>query len=311
MKLDIEEDYSSKVLIVTGADATYFPLMMELINSIHMHERGKKLPIGIIDAGLTENQIERLYQRNCLIRQFVPSSQKIQHAIKSREALAVNLGKLWLDKLFPEYELFVFLDADTWVQSWAALELLIGAAAEGGLAIVSTWNRHRDSFPVHWYWGLIPVFRSFNLKAASRAALPLSIRKKVSRYPDLNAGVYALRRDAPHWERMRYWQDRILKRGRAFTSDGLSMALACCIDQLPCQRMSSSCNYTLQQQPLYDEFARKFVDPFYPHQSIGIMHLTGRKTVRSSSDETLLFQSILGKSYYLNPRYNERKYHIS
>lgn len=140
----------------------------------------KKLPIGIIDAGLTENQIERLYQRNCLIRQFVPSSQKIQHAIKSREALAVNLGKLWLDKLFPEYELFVFLDADTWVQSWAALELLIGAAAEGGLAIVITWNRYRDSFPVHWYWGLIPVFRSFNLKAASRAALPLSIRKKVS-----------------------------------------------------------------------------------------------------------------------------------
>lgn len=302
---------SPKVLLVTGAEATYFPLMLELIHSIRKHPAGKDMPIGIIDAGMTEEQTEILQHKNCFIRHFKPSSFRIQKAVKSRKALAVNLGKLWLDKIFPDYDLFVFLDADTWIQSWEAIEFLIGAANEGSLAVVGTWNRYRDSLPVHWYWGLIPVFRSFNLKAAYHAGLPLSVLKKMSRYPDLNAGVYALKRDAPHWDRMRKWQDIILKKGRPFTSDGLAMALACCVDQMPSQRLPPACNYTLHYQPLYDEFKKRFVDPFYPHHPIGIMHLTGHKAIRSSLEETLEFESILGRSYQINPRYNDRKYQIS
>ncbi|WP_158319895.1 hypothetical protein [Acetobacter indonesiensis] len=52
------------------------------------------------------------------------------------------------------------------------------------------------------------------------------------------------------------------------------------------------------------------MDPFYPHQPIGIMHLTGHQTIRSSSDETLEFESVLGRYYQLKPRYNDREYQI-
>lgn len=308
MNSEIFHEKKPKVLLVTGAEATYFPLMLELIQSIRKHPAGRETPIGIIDAGMTEEQIKILQHKNCLVRHFEPSSFRIQKAVKSRRALAVNLGKLWLDKIFPDYDLFVFLDADTWIQSWEAMDQLIGAASEGSLAIVGTWNRYRDSLPVHWYWGFIPVFRSFNLKAAYRAGLPLGVIKKMSRYPDLNAGVYALKRDTPHWDRMRKWQDIVLKKGRPFTSDGLAMALTCCIDQMPSQRLSAACNYTLHRRPLYDEFEKRFVDPFYPHHPIGIMHLTGHKTIRSNLEETLEFESVLGRNYQINPRYNDRKY---
>lgn len=295
-------------LIVTGADEAYFPLLLELILSIRKHGEGSILPVGVIDAGLTDNQKEILSTHNCVIRKFDNGTPLIKKAIESRNALAVNLGKLWLDVIFPEYDLFVFLDADTWVQSWSSINLLIGAASENSLAIVDSWNRYRDTLPIRWYMGLIPVFRSFNIKAAFHAGLPISVLKKMSRYPDLNAGVYALKRDVPHWERMRYWQNIILKKGRPFTSDGLAMALACCIDELYLQRMPEICNYTMQ--PLYDEHEKVFLDPYYPHMPIGIIHLAAQKKVRFDSNATLTFWSLTGKKYLLNPRYNSRKFNV-
>lgn len=295
-------------LIVTGADEAYFPLVLELILSIRNHDEGSVLPIGVIDAGLTDSQKEILSTHNCIIRKFDNGTPLIKKAIVSRKALTVNLGKLWLDVIFPEYDLFVFLDADSWVQNWSSIDLLIGAASENCLAIVDSWHRYRDTLPIRWYMGLIPVFRSFNTKAAFHAGLPLSILKKISRYPDLNAGVYALKRDVAHWERMRYWQNIILKKGRPFTSDGLAMALACCVDELSLQRMPEVCNYTAL--PLYDEHEKLFLDPYYPHAPIGVIHLAGQKQIRFDTNATLTFLSLTGKSYSLNPRYDSKKFNV-
>ena len=44
--------------IVTLADANYFELLEELINSIKAHEESKNVSICVLDAGLTNEQLE-------------------------------------------------------------------------------------------------------------------------------------------------------------------------------------------------------------------------------------------------------------
>ena len=45
-----------KNVIVSLADANYFPLLEELVDSIKKFEESKKVAICILDAGLTEDQ---------------------------------------------------------------------------------------------------------------------------------------------------------------------------------------------------------------------------------------------------------------
>ena len=49
-----------KNVIVSLADANYFPLLEELVNSIKRFEESKNVAICILDAGLTTEQ-----KKNC------------------------------------------------------------------------------------------------------------------------------------------------------------------------------------------------------------------------------------------------------
>ena len=49
-----------KNVIVSLADANYFPLLEELIKSIKRFDESEKIAICIIDAGLTQEQKEKL-----------------------------------------------------------------------------------------------------------------------------------------------------------------------------------------------------------------------------------------------------------
>ena len=52
-----------KNVIVSLADANYFPLLNELIDSIKSFKESENTAICILDAGLTENQKEILYKK--------------------------------------------------------------------------------------------------------------------------------------------------------------------------------------------------------------------------------------------------------
>ena len=50
--------------IVTMADANYFELLLELINSIDsFHEKSRDISICVLDAGLTEEQLDILSKK--------------------------------------------------------------------------------------------------------------------------------------------------------------------------------------------------------------------------------------------------------
>lgn len=266
-------------VIVTGGDANYFQLISELVASLRALERGRTCPIGIIDAGLTDEQIATLKAQDCIIHRPEWEYDLADLRLRGRTYLKANIGKAFLPDYFPGFETLVWVDADAWIQDFSAIDLMVKGAARGAMAVVPQTGRYRDTeLRLDWLFGRFARIRSINYKNALRAGLPRAICRAIAIKPTLNAGVYALRADAPHWEAMRRWQGNILKRGRIFTSDQLAMALAIYIDGLPVELMPEWCNYMGPWK--FDKSTGKFVEFYLPNQTLGVVHLAGEDRMR-------------------------------
>lgn len=287
-------------IITTGADAGYFPLLKELMASIAATAPGP-VPIGVVDGGLTAEQLAWLAGQGATVV-GAPDFPAVARAVRKRPALAVNLGKLWLDRLFPGFATLVWLDADTWVQDWAAVELLRGAAGTGALAIVPgsgrAWERQSE---MRWFFAGLGQLRSFNYKNARNARLPLKLCRYIGERALLNAGVFALRADAPHWAVMRRWQERILRHGKPFTSDQLAMAVAIYHEKLPCELLPTWCNYIAPRR--VDPVKAELLEQYYPYRRVGVVHLSAQKAMRLDERATVPVLGTDGRTYHANLRH--------
>jgi hypothetical protein len=299
---------TADMMIVTGGDAVYFPMIMELHQSIQAAAPGDPVPFGVIDAGLTTAQVATLRAAGAVVAN-IPDTPSFPHApMRKIPHAAVDLAKPWLDTMFPGFVTLVFLDADTWVQDFAAIRLLHGAALTGALAVVPGggryWERQTD---VRWLLGGIgglSQVRSYLFKNGRHAGLPLRVLRDLGNRALLNAGVFALRSDAPHWRGMRTWQTRILSHGaKPFTSDGLAMALAVYVDGMPVELLPSTCNYIRPWR--VDLSVPAIVEFYYPYAPVGIVHLAGQKEMRFEPTATTEVLDLHNQSHRLSLRYGQ------
>jgi hypothetical protein len=300
---------SSDLMIVTGGDHIYFPLIEELRQSILAAFLVDAPRFGVIDAGLLPQQVAQLRASGATVVQLPDDPALPTAALRKRPALAANFAKLWLDRLFPGFGVLVWLDADTWVQDAGAIRLLWGAAQTGALAIVPGGGRYWDRpIEVRWLlgglWGLAQI-RSFNFKNGTHAELPLSILRDLGTRPLLNAGVFALRADAPHWAVMRRWQSVVLARGKPFSSDQIALALTIYTDGLRVELLPDTCNYIRPWR--FDPREPALVEFWYPYPKIGIVHLAGQKAIRFDPEATAEVLDLEDRSYQLSLRFGRFK----
>jgi len=288
-------------IITTGADAGYFPLVQELLASIRDAMPDAAVPVGVLDGGLLPEQRSWLESHDVRVA-AAPRLADTEKAVRKRPALAVNIGKLWLDRCFPGHKTIIWLDADTWVQDGAAIDELLGAASAGALAIVPgtgrCWERTVD---MRWWLGGLGQIRSFNFKNARHARLPLATCRDLGTRALLNAGAFALRMDAPHWDVMRGWQGRILRHGKPFTSDQLAMALATYIDGHKLELLPDWCNYITPCR--VDPVRAELLEFYYPHRRIGIVHMSAKNAMRKDANATIPVLGTDNRTYHLNLRY--------
>jgi hypothetical protein len=268
-------------VVVTGGDAVYFALIEELGASIRAHRTAEQLGFVVIDAGLEPDQREHLSSRyGARILEVgweldVPAAR-----VRGREHLKVQVARAFLDRYLPEAERIAWIDADAWVQDSAALDLLFRGADLGRLAIVSQTSRYSQvAMTLRWGpFGWAQV-RSILYKNARRAGVPEADARRIGDRPTLNSGVFALRRDAPHWALWRARQAEVIRRGRIFTSDQLSLALAVYVDGAEVELMPETCNY---MGPLWtcSDDGRTLVERYLPNAPVGIVHMAGYDEMR-------------------------------
>lgn len=282
-------------LLVTGSDARYFPVLQELVDSVRRFPETATLNIACVDGGLTSEQIASLEAQGIPVRApHIPPGVSAR-ALRKRPSLAIGLSKLWLDQIFPDYETLLWIDADAWVQTSSALELLFSAAETPlpALAVIPELFTHKP-FRLRWTPLGLAQIRSILYKNANLARLPRALCRKVGVRPTLNGGIFALSRHAPHWENLRAWQKIVLKHGKTFASDQLSLGLCVFGDEMRAAFLPPSCNY---MGPWYFETLQgQICQHVWPHLPVGIVHLAGHDDMRLDLNATTEVQLLEGSA---------------
>ena len=112
-----------KNVIISLADSNYFELLKELVESIRSYKESKNTAICIMDAGLTDNQKLILSPIVDEIKSADWDIKVPKFKTKGKEWLKSQVSRAFLPKYFPNYEKYLWIDADAWVNSWDAIEL--------------------------------------------------------------------------------------------------------------------------------------------------------------------------------------------
>jgi hypothetical protein len=272
----------SPITVVSASDAGYFDLIKGLVTSLRSRPEGRALALSIFDLGLTPPQRAWLAEQGTTFAVPVwdfdfPGRDAVPAYFKSFAARPV------IPRYFPGHEIYFWIDADVWVQDHAALQIFIEAAAAGKLAIVpeidrSYWTIHKR--PRLWGQNQKCFAWAFGLRAGYR----------YGRHPILNAGVFALHRDAPHWRlygealRRALTRRRLSPRARRWSlcfalAEQTALNYAVFADGAPASFLPATCNWFCGKgTPMYDRERRALVEPNAPYGLLGLVHLAGQST---------------------------------
>ena len=264
-----------KNVIVSLADANYFPLLEELVNSIKKFEESKNIAICILDAGLTEDQRKKLLVKVDEIKSAEWDIEVPGYKVKNKEWLKSQVSRAFLPKYFPNYEKYLWIDCDAWVNDWNCIELYFKACNDGKLGITQTIGPgYKITSKVNWLFGKLAIVKSQNFKHAIKSKIGYDKARKLAFAPHINIGVFSLEKNSKGWD---IWQNNLsktLKAGNIFGSEGLAINMSVYIDNLNTEFLPLNCNWiTSNLLPKYDELQKTFVEPYLPNYKIGIIHL--------------------------------------
>ena len=264
-----------KNVIVSLADANYFPLLDELVDSIKRFKESENIAICILDAGLKQGQLEKLSKKVDEIKTAEWDIEVPDYKVKDKEWLKSQVSRAFLPKYFPSYEKYLWIDCDAWVNDWNCVELYLNACDEGKLGITQTIGPgYKVTSKVNWLFGKLALIKSQNFKHAVKSNIGYADARKLAFAPHINIGVFSLEKDSKAWS---IWQNNLsktLKAGNIFGSEGLAINMSVYIDNLETEFLPLNCNWiTSNLLPKYDQKQSTFVEPYLPNYKIGIMHL--------------------------------------
>ena len=262
-------------VIVSLADSNYFELLNELIDSIKKFEQSKNVSICILDAGLTEDQKNKLSQKIDEIKIAEWDIEVSGHKVIGKEWLKSQVSRAFLPKYFPGYKKYLWIDCDAWVNDWQSVELYFKACENGKLGITQTMGPgYKIVSKVKWIFGKLALIKSQNFKHAINSKIGIDKARKLAFAPHINIGVFSLEHDSSCWK---IWQDNLaitLKSGKIFGSEGLAINMSVYVDDIETEFLPLNCNWIASNLlPKFDEEKQTFVEPYLPNYNIGIMHL--------------------------------------
>ena len=288
-----------KNVIVSLADSNYFELLNELIDSIKSFEKSKDTAICVLDAGLTNDQKIILSKKVDEIKSAEWDIKVSLFKVKGREWLKSQVSRAFLPKYFPNYEKYLWIDCDAWVNDWNSVELYFKACEGGKLGITQTLGPgYKIMSKVSWLFGKIAIIKSQNFKHAIKSKIGLSKARKLAFAPHINIGVFSLEKKSPGWASWQNNLEQTLKSGNIFGSEGLAINMSVYVDDLETEFLPLNCNWIASNLlPKYDETQKTFVEPYLPNYKIGIMHLAagiwdGERDMRLDKEVKIQIKSV-------------------
>ena len=291
-----------KNVIVTLADSNYFELLNELINSIKQFKESENTAICVLDAGLTETQKQDLKIKVDEIKSAEWDIEVPEFKVKGKEWLKSQVSRAFLPKYFSNYEKYLWIDCDAWVNDWKCVELYFKACDDNKLGITQTIGPgYKITSKVNWLFGKLAIIKSQNFKHAVKSNIGFAKARKLAFAPHINIGVFSLEKNSPIWSTWQKNLQQTLKSGDIFGSEQLAINMSVYIDEVNTEFLPLNCNWlTSNLLPKFDEKNNTFVEPYLPNYKIGIMHLAAgiwknNKDMRLNKDIEIEIQSLEGK----------------
>ena len=296
--------------IVTLADSNYFGMLEELVDSINIHPESKNISICILDAGLTLEQIKIIEKKVYKIEKAKWDIEIPNYKVAGKEWLKSQVSRAFLPNYFPEFNKYLWIDCDAWVQDWKCIDLYFKASENGKLGITQTMGPgYRIMSKVNWLFGNLALIKSQNFKHARSSGISVLEARKIAFAPHLNIGVFSLDKDSVCWEVWRKNLKRTLSKGKVFGSEGLAINLSVYVDNVSTEFLPLNCNWIASNLlPKYDNQKKKFVEPNLPNYQIGIMHLAAgiwvnKEDMRLNKKLKINIDSLTGEKILKTLRY--------
>lgn len=292
------------MIIVSASSAEFFHFLQGMVLSIRDKAEGADVALGCFDLGLTEAQKSWLTARR--VELVTPEwSFGLSDADGVPLPFKAILSRPLLPRYFPGHDVYMHMDADAWVQDWAAVELYKAGAARGIMAITPEIDRAFIS-----NYGTSHSYRAFVVKVYTDLC-GAAAAEKYRDYPILNTGVFAMPAASPIWQR---WAGRIaenLQNGRNFhieqaslnyeIFENLDLYVAEGLEFLPAR-----CNWVCHQAlPKLDEASGLLVEPFLPHTPLGVVHRASDDFKQKKTGQVAL---VGGGVREMNLKYREGRY---
>jgi lipopolysaccharide biosynthesis glycosyltransferase len=297
-----------KNVIISLADSNYFELLEELVDSIKSFKESKNTAICILDAGLSNEQKNILSTKVDQIKSADWDIEVPGYKVKGKEWLKSQVSRAFLPKYFPNYEKYLWIDADAWVNSWEAVDLFLRGCENNKLSIATSADRaYGRVLRAEWVFGGFARIKSQNYKHAKSSGFSEKIARQVALKPHLNIGVFALELNAPHWS---VWQKNLkhaLNSGKIWGSEQIAMNITIYNDELDVEILPAYCNWTLIEALKFDKERNTLVEPYLPNHKIGIVHFAGKNNdqIRKNKNYISKIKTIDGDLIDIKLRYNK------
>lgn len=298
---------SVETIICTASDKRFSTLLVQLLQSIRTKPRGGEIAIAVLDLGLPADkraEVDKLADHIVepdwdisfpLIVDGVPHVQDEKSLANNRGYMAMT-ARPFLNKHFPGYKTYIWIDADCWLQDWATIDWLQDGAADGSLCIVPELDRSYVHTYDHgamnrWFNNNIQLF--FGKETARR----------MWNFPLLNSGVFALRGDSPLWSK---WRDALIEglhKATDFYAEQFGLNKVVYGEDFPRKILPATCNWLVNRAlPLYDVETGLFVEPNPPYRALGIVHLSGDSKTKKHYVKALRSNGVLHTHLQYDPK---------
>ena len=262
------------LLVATACDVAHFELAEDLLVSLHA-AGPQRFGIGFVQLGT----VPAPKSITDLVDEFrIASAEGEPHGADEGFEVSKLAIKARLPEFFPGYDIYIWLDGDTWVQNLAGIQQIADYAHVADLCAHPQLDPNYLTCHYPDNYTLAVYRRLFGRETASQFV----------RFPMINSGVFGATARSPLWDR---WRDalqairsRLEGENARFFSDQIPLHHLIFSEKLTIYPLRAANNWLVNHcAPRIDLTTGRLTVPSFPQEEINIVHLIGPAKEREYS----------------------------
>ena len=286
-----QDEGAMKYAFVTAANSKYFDYIRGLVLSIKHKQQSYGVDFYVFNLGLDGTHGEWLEHMGCVVHDVgwdieFPNMSEMPLYFKAMTS------RPFIPRHIPGYDIYVWIDADAWVQRWDTIDIYLNAASQVGAAFTPEIDRSYKCFydsgqQLEWK------------RSCYSAAFGENVAERMAGLPMINSGVFAVAATSSLWESWQQNLESALQRTQDFFVEQTALNHSI-YTGVKCALLPSTCNWHCSfGKPRMETSTGMLLSHLYPKTHIGIVHFCGS----TKENNPALLETDTGETRLVDLRY--------